>query len=149
MVIGSWCPPLLLRLSSCATAKRVHTSLLIDAPIVAVAVLGSSGKSPKHLFEVCIERIEQHALFSFLQVWLSTELTALDWGFTQIKSPSLGAGAFWETLMKLSYLMRGPQSDPTKYDRSISGALPEASRWLRVGSWSRIDFSVSRVLISP
>jgi hypothetical protein len=51
--------------------------------------------------------------------------------------------------MKLSYLMREPQSSPTKYDRSISGALPEASRWSRIVSWSRIDFSVSRVLISP
>jgi hypothetical protein len=49
-------------------AKCVHTSLLIEAAILAVVILGSSGKSPQHLSEVCVERIEQHGLFSFLQV---------------------------------------------------------------------------------
>ena len=48
--------------------------------------------------------------------------------------------------MKLSYLMCGPQSSPTKYDCSISGALPEASRWSRIGFWSRIDFSMVEYL---
>jgi hypothetical protein len=53
---------LLLRLSSCATAKRVHTSLLNEAPVLAVVILDSSGKSPQHVSEVCIEGIEQHGL---------------------------------------------------------------------------------------
>lgn len=61
-------PAVVLRLHSCVTAKRVHTSLLIDAAILAVVILGSSGKSPQHLSEVCVERIEQHGPFSFLQV---------------------------------------------------------------------------------
>jgi hypothetical protein len=119
---------LLLRLSIRATAKRVDTSLLIEARVLAVVILGSSGKSPQHLSEVCVERIEQHDLSPFFRFDIRLNSLRSAGAFTQIKSPSLGAEAFRETLMKLSYLMRGPQSSPTKYDRSISGALPEASR---------------------
>jgi hypothetical protein len=34
----------------------------MEAAILAVIILDSSGKSPQHISEVCVERIEQHGL---------------------------------------------------------------------------------------
>jgi hypothetical protein len=78
---------LLLRLCGLATVESVHTSFLIEAPILVAVVLGSSGKSPQHLAEVRIERIVQHGLSPFLR--FDIRLNGCATGvFAQMKNPS-------------------------------------------------------------
>jgi hypothetical protein len=76
----------------------VHTSLLIEAATLPFAVPVSSGKSPQHLSEVCVERIEQHGLSPFLRFDFRLNLTALDWSFHANQKPQLWSWGFFEKL---------------------------------------------------
>jgi hypothetical protein len=112
----------------------VHASLLIEAAILAIVILDSSGKSPQHLSEVCVERIEQHGLSPFIRFDIRLNSLRSAGTFTQIKSPSLGAGAFLRNSdeAELSHARTPVQSDEIRpqHFRRFTGSESLIADWI-------------------
>jgi hypothetical protein len=112
----------------------VHTSLLIEAPVLTVAILGSSGKSPQHLSEVCVERIEQHGLSPFFRFDIRLNSLRSAVAFTQIEKPQLGSWGFSRNSdeAELSHASTPVQSDEIRpqHFRRFTGSESLIADWV-------------------